>query len=388
MMLKKYIKKGVLIVFSLFPLNSKKIMFESNSEIKDNSKALFFKCLDLDLNNEYKIIWAVENPRHCKENFKKYKNVFFVKKKKTGFPSLLFLFHCCTAKYCFYTHNLLGKRTREGQKKIFLTHGTPIKDSRGMFWDPYENTDIISTSKFAAYLRCKTFEGGNDIVRILGFPRNDYLFKSDKETDNYFNKIKKDKFIIWLPTFKRHNISVDRQDFDENKDSDISILSPDFMENLNNYLSEKNILLLIKYHPSQNLDYVSLKSYSNLITLTNEQLEKNNVDLYSLMGKSDALITDFSSVYIDYLLVDKPIGFELGDYESYKNGRGFIVDSPLDYMPGDKIKDQTDLYSFIDNISSGVDKYREERKLLKHKMHKYCDGKSSERVLGYFGLID
>lgn len=80
--------------------------------------------------------------------------------------------------------------------------------------------------------------------------------------------------------------------------------------------------------------------------------------------------------------------FELGDYESYKSGRGFIVDSPLDYMPGDKIKNQTDLYSFIDNISNGVDKYKKERKLLKHKMHKYCDGKSSERVLRYFGLVD
>lgn len=384
----KKIRMIILNFFSIFPLDSKKIMFESNSEIKDNSKELFLKALELGLNGRYKLVWAVENPEECAENYKNCNNVYFVKKKKTKSLSLRFWYHSCTAKYCFYTHNLLGQRTKGGQKNIFLTHGTPIKDTRGMFWAPYENTDIISTSEFAAYLRCKTFEGGNDIVRILGFPRNDCLFKSDKKTDNYFNKIKKDKFIIWLPTFKRHNISVDRQDFDENKDSDISILSPDFMENLNKYLNKKNILLLIKYHPSQNLDYVSLKSYSNLITLTNEQLEKNNVDLYSLMGKSDALITDFSSVYIDYLLVDKPIGFELGDYESYKNGRGFIVDSPLDYMPGDKIKDQTDLYSFIDNISSGVDKYREERKLLKHKMHKYCDGKSSERVLGYFGLID
>lgn len=307
-MLKK-IRMLILNIFSIFPLDSKKIMFESNSEIKDNSKELFLKFLDFRLNDRYKLVWAVENPRECAENYKNYNNVIFIKKKKTKSFSLRFLYHCCTAKYCFYTHNLLGQRTRNGQQKIFLTHGTPIKDTRGMFWAPYENTDIISTSDFAAYLRCKTFEGGNDIVRILGFPRNDSLFKLDEETDTYFNKIKKDKFIIWLPTFKHHNISVDRQDFDEDKDSDISILSSDFMEDLNDYLKEKDILLLIKYHPSQNLDYVSLKTYSNLITLTNEQLEKNNVDLYSLMGKSDALITDFSSVYIDYLLVDKPIGF-------------------------------------------------------------------------------
>ncbi|HFU3855507.1 TPA: CDP-glycerol glycerophosphotransferase family protein, partial [Streptococcus suis] len=204
-MLKKFIKKNVLAFFSLFPLNSKKIMFESNSEIKDNSKELFLKCLDFGLNDKYQLVWAVENPKEYSEKFKAYDNVVFVEKKKTESRSLSFWYHCCTAKYCFYTHNLLGQRTRKGQKNIFLTHGTPIKDTRGMFWAPYENTDIISTSEFAACLRCKTFGGGDDIVRILGFPRNDSLFKSDKGTDDYFNKIKKNKFIIWLPTFKRHN---------------------------------------------------------------------------------------------------------------------------------------------------------------------------------------
>lgn len=387
-MVKKVIRIILLNIFSLFPLDSRKIIFESNSEIKDNSKALFLKILDLGLNSKYKIIWPVENPKECKDAFKEYKNVSFVKKSKSESSSLLFLYHCCTAKYCFYTHNPLGQRTREGQRKVFLTHGIPIKDTRGMFWPPYENTDIISTSEFAAYLRCKTFGGGDDVVRLLGFPRNDFLFKTDKGTEEYFDKIKKSKFIIWLPTFKRHNISVKRRDFDEDKNSDISILSPGFMEKLNNYLKAKDILLLIKYHPSQNLDYVSLKSYSNIITLTNDQLEKNNVDLYSLMGKSDALITDFSSVYIDYLLVNKPIGFELGDYKSYKNGRGFIVDNPLDFMPGEKIKSPGDLYTFIDNIFSGVDKYEEERIKLRNKMHKYVDGDSSERVLRYFELIN
>ena len=87
-------------------------------------------------------------------------------------------------------------------------------------------------------------------------------------------------------------------------------------------------------------------------------------------------------------IVDKPIAFELGDYKSYKNGRGFIVDNPLDFMPGEKINNPNDLYTFIDNVFNGVDKYQEERKNLKNKMHKYVDGNSSERVLDYFELIN
>ncbi|HFU3855510.1 TPA: CDP-glycerol glycerophosphotransferase family protein [Streptococcus suis] len=52
------------------------------------------------------------------------------------------------------------------------------------------------------------------------------------------------------------------------------------------------------------------------------------------------------------------------------------------------MKNPSDLYSFIDNISNGIDEYEEERKMLKYKMHKYIDGNSSERVLKYFDLID
>lgn len=386
--LKKIVKNFILNILSLFPIDQNKIMFESHSEIKDNSKELFLKCLEKKLNDNYKIVWAVENVNDYKKQYSQYKNVFFVKKSKENSYSLPFLYNCCTAKYCFYTHMFIGQRTRNGQIKVFLTHGTPIKDTRGLFWNPYNNTDIISTSEFAAKLRCKTFGGGNDIVRILGFPRNDCLFKSDLETDNYFKKIKKGKFIIWLPTFKHYNLKVaNRNDFSEETTSDISILSNDFMNELNNYLKEKDILLFIKYHPSQNLDYVELKTYSNIITMTNKQLEDNQIDLYSLMGKSDALITDFSSVYIDYLLMDKPIGFELGDFESFRKGRGFIVDDPLKYMPGDKIMTQNDLYNFIDNVLNEKDEFKEERNILKNKMHKYKDGNSSERILKYFKII-
>ena len=48
----KFIKNIIIYLFSLFPLKNKTILFESNSEIKDNSKALFLKCLEKKVNEK------------------------------------------------------------------------------------------------------------------------------------------------------------------------------------------------------------------------------------------------------------------------------------------------------------------------------------------------
>lgn len=61
------------------------------------------------------------------------------------------------------------------------------------------------------------------------------------------------------------------------------------------------------------------------------------------MGYSDALITDYSSVCVDYLIVDKPIAYTLDDYEVYKQTRGFVFEDPHEYMPGHHLYRFSDL---------------------------------------------
>ena len=388
-MLINLIKNLIVCIFSLFPLKKKMIIFESNSEIKDNSKALFLKCLEKKINEEYNIVWIVEDIALAKKKYGKYKNVQFIYKSKNHRSfSLKRMYYCCTAKYCFYTHLLIGLRKGKGQIKVFLTHGTPIKDTRGLFWNPYLNTNIICTSDFAASLRCKTFGGGKDISLNLGFPRNDYLFAKDVKIDNFLKKYSFKKLILWLPTFKHISFkNVNRNDFKFDTKNDISLLNNQALSKINIKLKEHSCLMIIKFHPSQNMDYVMKKSYSNILMMTNEELIQKNIDLYSLMGKSDALITDFSSVYMDYLLCDKPIGFELNDYDNFKNGRGFLVDNPLELMPGFKIFNENNFLKFIDDVCEEKDLYVNQRRKLCKKIHEHLDGNSSERILKYYGLI-
>ena len=73
-------------------------------------------------------------------------------------------------------------------------------------------------------------------------------------------------------------------------------------------------------------------------------LEKEKLQLYELIGISDALISDYSSVAVDYLLLDRPLGYVLADYEIYREKRGFVFEDPLEYMPGEKIYNACDLF--------------------------------------------
>ena len=187
-----------------------------------------------------------------------------------------------------------------------------------------------------------------------------------------------------MPTFKHINVNISRSDIES--DTDMSILDDTFIEKINNYLNELNGFLIIKYHPHQNLDYVKSLDLSNIKTMTNEDLDSINVSVYELMSVSDALITDFSSVYLDYLLTNRPIGFEIADIEKYTEGIGFLVDNPLDYMPGEKIKNQDDFYMFLKNLFAGNDKFKLQREELLYKMHDNIDGNSSKRILEYFNI--
>jgi CDP-glycerol glycerophosphotransferase (TagB/SpsB family) len=99
---------------------------------------------------------------------------------------------------------------------------------------------------------------------------------------------------------------------------------------------------------------------------------------------TDGMITDYSSVMFDYLLLNKPICFTVDDMDSYKLG---FVDNYEELLAGDKIMDINQLIQFILNVSEGVDPFNYKRNELNKKLNKYgMDGKNSERICKYLGI--
>ena len=120
--------------------------------------------------------------------------------------------------------------------------------------------------------------------------------------------------------------------------------------------------------------------------MSDDDLRDNNVQLYQFISQMDGLITDYSSIAIDYLLLDRPIIFTLDDYEEYEKHRGFYKKDIKKYMPGEQVYNYDEFLIAIKNIIDNKDLYKEDRIKILPLYHKFKDGESSSRVLKFLKI--
>jgi CDP-glycerol glycerophosphotransferase (TagB/SpsB family) len=94
----------------------------------------------------------------------------------------------------------------------------------------------------------------------------------------------------------------------------------------------------------------------------------------------DGLVSDYSALYHDFLLLDRPIGLVPYDYEDFKKKNGFLYDY-FAHAPGRIIKNQSNFYEFINEVKSGNDSFSKNRLLLKKLIHRWTDNTACSRVL-------
>lgn len=230
---------------------------------------------------------------------------------------------------------------------------------------------IISTSKFYTD---NVFSKSFNYKKIIecGYPRNDIFFidpdekilintdlKSYKKVVGLHNQGY--KIILYAPTFR--DLGGDAL-----SDNALDILG------LADFARKNKIHFIFKFHPGP--EYRFNLEQSKEITLYD-----NSKDVYPLLSKVDMLITDYSSIYTDYLLLNRPVAFFAYDYEYYVNQNREIQ---FDYdwiTPGPKCYNQTELErEILKVLINGQDDYIQKRKEIMDLAFKYQDGNSSERI--------
>ena len=385
--MKQRIKKLITKVMSIFKIKNV-LIFESNADYSDNSRAFYEYLIAHNYNQKYKIYWFVNNGNFFKK--RECYNVKFItmwhnKTGRTFWQWIKYFWIVKNAKYLIASNRTLLKLNKK-TISINVNHGTPMKKVSDLQIVPRDIDKVLVASDYCIDLISRELHLSKDKIICVGNPRNDIIFKKTNVKEKLKEFSKYNKVILWLPTFRKA-VNSERNDSKFEFALGLPIIyTEEELIKLNDYLKKNNIIILFKLHPAQDTSVFKATTLSNIVILDDKFLIERDVELCELYKITDALITDYSGVYYDYLLMDKMIGFSIDDFEEYKKNKSFIFYNPLYYMAGAKIKDISDLYKFIDDCVKNNDNYKKDRKKMKELFNKYSDAKSSERFAKYLNL--
>ena len=338
------------------------IVFESQNDMDDNPRAVFDYMLEKGLDRDYLLVWIVKDVNRYREAFPA-KNVQFVDRSDASFSNQLRLQYILScARWFVFSHPWWYHKRRKEQIVINTGHGIGLKGATDNP-DIQESFDFaIAPSPLSAEWTCKFWRMPEKKIVFLGAPRNDELFVRDKAAilKRMLPIQEGEKTVICLPTYRQSRNQVDCRSVDRFCLS--AVQTETDLRQLDQLLDELRIHLLVKPHPLQLTEKLKQISLSHIHYINDSVLLERDIRLYSLIGCCDAMLTDYSSAYFGYLLLNRPIGFLTRDHELYQ--RGFIIENPLDYMPGDRIDSFEDLVSFLRDLAAGKDAYDVQRQQL------------------------
>ena len=257
-----------------------------------------------------------------------------------------------------------------GRTKIVqLLHGKGMKTKGYSEAQIKPNDYIFHTSPFAQSILPEVFKQKSKNY-ITGYSRDDIFWQpiagSDLAVSNKIAaKLKSVRqandratCFLYAPTFRRGEKTFNIE----------AILEP---KRLSQWLEQNNSYLFINLH-SKYREQSRTENDPRIIFF-------DESDIFPLLPNFDCLITDYSSIFTDYLLFDRPIIFYPYDLESYKEKEGLSVDYQA--LPGPKAFSLEALTAAMTAIKNHQDEYRDKRKITRDLYHTYQDGQSSERII-------
>lgn len=227
--------------------------------------------------------------------------------------------------------------------RVFVNawHGMPLKKI-GRMLGPVEVpsfTFTVSTSPLFSAILAESFGCDLSAIKTIGLPRNDTLRAAALLPNS--------NTIMVMPTYRRAVIGAPRQEGSE----DQSRPSSQEIAQLRKAAHSQGLTFVVRLHPLCDPEEVQYWETLGPV-LSNEDLHQSGETLYAVLGRSAALVTDYSSVAIDYLVTGRPIFLVQPDVASYDDDRGFAV-PPHQFM---KIGTAVNSYAQLaERIAAGLD---------------------------------
>lgn len=239
---------------------------------------------------------------------------------------------------------MVGSKLRKAWRSLFIAY-------LGRGYDLVISATQKNKEVFSGLFNAKKFVA-------TGQPRIDGLFTfKGLLKESYPNK----KIIVYLPTWRDSSYTLinkkNKFDFDK----------------INNMLKKQNAVLVVKIHP------YDIEKYKRLPKGSNIDFRDDLEDIYMYLSDADILLTDYSSVYFDYLILNRPIVFAPFDLKEYGEQHGFYYDYN-DMTPGPKAMDWDEVVQSLKRALGGEDNYKNQRVKMNKEFNKYHDDKNSYRT--------
>ena len=255
---------------------------------------------------------------------------------------------------------------------VNLWHGIPLKkivlleEHAGVLQKLYfkqifsnKYSYVLTTSTHLVPVMAKSLGVEEKIVKVWGQPRNDMLFVRQSASEIlesiFENEVGNekviqysDKFILYAPTFREHAPTklFPFKEFELNE--------------LLSFLEENRIFLCIRMHLYDTTGYEWLKKLDGSGSRIRFLNEDRASDIMEILNVFDLLITDYSSIYIDYLITEKPVLFLPYDREKYLKDRGLNFDYDR-VTPGPKPKTFSQFLNSVYDLLYAYDSYEQMR---------------------------
>ena len=332
--------------------------------------------------NKYDHYWVFEDMEDNKkviEEYASYDNVHFISRSDDEYLKQL-----ASAKYLINNVTFPPLYTpKEGQIYVNTWHGIPLKtlgfdlpdgnvETRNTIKNFLSSDYLISPSEFMTTIYKQAFKldgiyQGNIIQE--GQPRNDNLFNTNR--NDIINKLisygvnvdPNKKIIMYAPTWKGGDYG----------NPDIGLEEYfNFIDTLESNINTDEYQVLVKPHQ---IVYKHIKNNKNITS----QFIPAIIDTNEILSVVDILVSDYSSIYFDFLATGRPILFYIPDLEEYQKYRGLY--HSIDTLPGPKTKIMADIPKWINNLESVIETYKSIYHEQKTSCCQYDDGNVCGRLL-------
>lgn len=365
--MKNLISKLLNFFFYFFKVNNKKILFMSGRNLIDeNPKALYFY-IKKNCPKDFRTVWLVTR----KTNIQMLENGDFA-----YYNSLKGLYHLATSKYWICSQSI-GNILKKKKNQIYIQTWHGYGPTKKMGYDISSSVSrpplnhvkewdyfIASSSLDEQIITSST--GYNKNTILLGCAVTDEIIQINKDI-NKKNKIKKDlginvkdfnkKIIFYAPSFRNSDL--------KNKNIKLKI----------NILSKlEDAIVLVRLHP------LTKEKIDNSIFSGNIINACFYPDSSEILGITDILISDYSSIISKFALLNKPIIFYAYDLDLYLKERGFYFDYKKE-LPGPIVYNENDLFETILDIENIQKKYINKIKIFNQKFNFLNNGYVCERIV-------